>query len=332
MSKKTTTSRRRGTPVSPRPVMSSPSGGTRWMWVAALAAAVLLAAAVGFVIQVSRSSGGGNDQAAQGFGHVHGLAVAPAEDPASGEADPASGERAAGNEDLYVATHHGLFRLGGDRTLTRVSRQDLDLMGFTAAGDGRFLASGHPGEHGEGPANLGLIESTDGGVTWTSLSLEGAADFHGLRAAHGRVYGYNSARGAFMVSQDRRAWEERSTIPMGSFVVSPEDEDTVLAVTSRGLARSTDQGRGWTPVAGAPAVGLLDWGRGAQVWGVDAGAAVWSSEDGGTTWERRGTLPGAPHALTSSGDTLYAAVEGDTLVVSTDGGRNWTTRHSPTAG
>jgi hypothetical protein len=66
-------------------------------------------------------------------------------------------------------------------------------MGFTVAAPNQFLGSGHPGESDQNdPPNLGLIESTNGGQTWNSLSLKGAADFHSLEYRHGIVYGPDS--------------------------------------------------------------------------------------------------------------------------------------------
>ncbi|GGL41615.1 hypothetical protein [Planomonospora parontospora] len=171
--------------------------------IAALVVAVVVSAVAVFVIRGSGGTGGSGGSASPGeaFGHVHGIAVDPA------------------TKAPYVATHVGLFRIEDERTAVRVSQGTPDLMGFTAVGPGRFLASGHPGEHDEGPGNLGLIESADGGVTWKTMSLSGAADFHGLQAAHGLVYGYNSGDGAFLVSSDRRTWERRSTIAIGAFAV-----------------------------------------------------------------------------------------------------------------
>ena len=75
-------------------------------------------------------------------------------------------------------------------------------MGFTVVGPDHFLAGGHPGD--ESSASVGLIESTDAGATWTSLSLNGRADFHSLQARHGFVYGYDYGHptGEFMVTAD----------------------------------------------------------------------------------------------------------------------------------
>ncbi|MFG2058750.1 F510_1955 family glycosylhydrolase [Micromonospora sp. NPDC048930] len=277
--------------------------------VAGLAVAALVSAVVVFAV---RSRDGGQERAAGvEFGHVHGLAV-----------DHGSGV-------LYAATHVGLFRIDGEHTAVRVSTEGPDLMGFTAVGPGHFLASGHPDRHGDGPANLGLIESTDGGITWQTMSLSGAADFHGLRAAHGAVYGYNSTDGTFMVSTDRHTWERRSTVALGAFAVSPTDPQTVLALGEAGLQGSTDGGRTWTPISGAPAVGVLAWEQGAEVWGVERDGTVWQSADGGVTWQRRGRLPAQPNALTTHESTIFAAVTGDEIVASTDGGITWTRRYAP---
>jgi photosystem II stability/assembly factor-like uncharacterized protein len=253
----------------------------------------------------------GAQRSAVGFGHVHGLAVD------------------GGNGALYAATHVGLFRIDGEHTAVRVSEEGPDLMGFTTVGPGHFLASGHPDQSGDGPADLGLIESTDGGITWRTMSLSGAADFHGLQAAHGAVYGYNSTDGTFMVSTDRRTWQRRSTLALGTFAVSPTDPQVILAVGEAGVQRSTDGGRTWTPTSGSPGVGVLTWERKAEVWGADRDGAVWRSADGGSSWQLRGRLPAPPHALAAHGSTVVAAVTGDEIVASDDGGKTWTRRYAP---
>jgi hypothetical protein len=277
----------------------------RWPIVAGLAVAALTAAVVAYAARSSSS----DDHAAGGFGHVHGMAV-----------DTAGA--------LFVATHVGLYRVQDQSTAVRVSAEAPDLMGFTTDGPGRFLASGHPEAHSGDPANLGLIESTDGGVTWRSTSLTGAADFHGLHTANGTVYGYNSTDGAFMVSTDRQTWDRRSTVVMGAFAVSPTEADTVLAVARTGLQRSTDGGRSWQPVPGSRGFVTMTWTAGG-LWGIGADGTVWQSADNGTTWQQRGTVPGEPHAVTAGTGTLYVAVTGDDILASRDGGVTWTPHYSP---
>lgn len=90
-------------------------------------------------------------------------------------------------------------RTGGP---AQISQEQQDFMGFTVAGPDRLLASGHPTPGQDLPAALGLIESRDGGRTWQPVSLLGQADFHVLRAAGERVYGFDPASGMLLASGD----------------------------------------------------------------------------------------------------------------------------------
>lgn len=155
---------------------------------ASVGLAVLAVVAIVFI--AVRGGGSETSAALAGMAHVHGLGV-----------DPADGQ-------LLAGSHFGAFRVGDDGEVERFGPTQ-DFMGFSVAGPGHYLASGHPGAGQNGPGNLGLIESTDGGQRWETLSLEGKDDFHTLEARHGRVYGH--AGGRLMVSEDKRTWDERST-------------------------------------------------------------------------------------------------------------------------
>lgn len=287
-----------------------PGGSARWVGVAATVLAVI-AGTVVTLISGPGDAGVGGTAAAGDIGHVHALAV-----------DPATGV-------LHAATHHGLYRVDGADAAVRVSTHAPDLMGFTTVGPGHFVASGHPDPHARGPANLGLIESNDGGVTWNTIALSGAADFHGLHAAHDTLYGYNSTDGAFMASTDRRVWEHRSLTVIGAFTVSPSRPDEVLAVGRNGLQRSPDGGRSWQLLPGTPSLAVLTWDTDQELFGVDADGGVWQSSDGGVTWQRRGDADAPPHALTRHGAKLYLAVAGERIIASTDGGATWSTHYQP---
>ncbi|MCZ7379833.1 F510_1955 family glycosylhydrolase [Micromonospora sp. WMMC250] len=235
--------------------------------------------------------------------HVHGLGV-----------NPADGQ-------LYVATHHGVFRLPGTAA-DRVGDGRQDTMGFTVTGPDEFLASGHPAPDEDGPAHLGLIHSNDAGRSWQALSLAGQADFHLLRFSGGVVYGLDSSSGALMASSDRMTWETRSTLEAYDLAVDPHRPGTLLASTEKGLRRSTDGGRTWTPAGGPPAM-LLHWSArelvaimadGTLVRSVDA-AATWSSTPGRT--------PGAPAALTVYENVIYLATRDGRVLRSSDAGVTW---------
>src|SRR5664279_4061817 len=116
-------------------------------------------------------------------------------------------------------------------------------MGFTVAGPDRFLGCGHPDLRENLPALLGLMESTDRGQTWHSLSLLGEVDFHAIEAKHGQVYGYDATSETFLVSPDGRTWQRRAQVPLADYTVAPTRADLVLATGKAGLLRSTDEGR-----------------------------------------------------------------------------------------
>ncbi|GAA1864006.1 F510_1955 family glycosylhydrolase [Myceligenerans crystallogenes] len=227
--------------------------------------------------------------------HIHGIDV-----------DPADG-------DVYVGTHHGLFRVDDDGP-ELVGGHGQDFMGFTVAGPGHFLASGHPGEGQGGPGSVGLIESTDAGETWSEVSLGGGADFHALEYRHDRVYGLNSMTGQLLVSEDQENWEELTRTLMADFAVDPGSPDALIATTQGGLARSTDSGRTFEVLSDAPLLVLVSWADDGTVVGVTPEGAVYLAEDPAGEWTERGRLPGHPEALTAiSASEIYAAAVGKVM-------------------
>lgn len=271
----------------------------------AIAAVVGVAAIVFFVGRDGED--GASTAAPAGMAHVHGLAV-----------DPADGQ-------LLAGTHFGAFRVGDAGEVTQFGPVQ-DFMGFSVAGPGHYLASGHPGAGQSGPSNLGLIESTDGGKTWNAVSLEGEADFHTLKARHGRVYGFSG--GALMVSEDKKNWDQRASVPIADLAVSPDDPDRLIVTTEQGLGLSTDGGWQFQALPGAPALLLLTWTEGGTVIGVDPIGTVQTSEDGGKTWTERGSAGGQPAAMTATEEEIFVATRDGQIVESSDGGGTFAIRYS----
>ena len=238
--------------------------------------------------------------------HVHGLAV-----------DPRDGQ-------LLAGSHFGAFRVSQDGQLEQIGPTQ-DFMGFSVAGPGHYLASGHPGEGQGGPGNLGLIQSTDGGESWETVSLEGKADFHALEARHGRVYGHSG--GQLLVSEDGKTWDARASIALADLAISPEDPDTLVVTTQQGPEVSNDGGRTFRALSDAPVLVLVTWTEDGDLVGVDPEGGVHVSEDGGTTWTERGSAGGQPAALTATDDEVFVATgEGD-IFESDDGGTTFRTRY-----
>lgn len=261
----------------------------------------------------SDSAGAGAD-AVPGVEHVHGLGIDPADDS------------------LYVATHFGTFRVPDEGRAVRIGESYQDTMGFTVAAPGRFLGSGHPdvaGMRTGQPGLLGLIESTDGGASWQSLSLSGDVDFHALAFAHDRVYGWDSTGGRFMVSDDMETWATRATVDLFAFAVDPDDPSHIVGASPEGLLQSTDDGATWSPLEGPPVV-TLSWDDAAGLWGITDDGSSYRSEDGGAAWEPAGRLPGQPQALLATAESLWAAAvdeERTGIYRSDDDGATWVLRY-----
>jgi hypothetical protein len=249
--------------------------------------------------------------------HVHGLGV-----------DPEDGA-------LYIATHTGLWRVAEtENQAERVGDRLQDTMGFTIVGSGRFLGSGHPDPRDirdrRLPPLLGLIESTDAGKTWRPVSLLGEADFHVLRNAGNRVYGFDATNERLMVSRNAgRTWiAHQPPAPVIDLVPDPRLSRRILAATEDGLFASEDAGASWR-MRGAT-VGLLAWPAPNRLYAVNGRGRVFVSVDSGRAWNAVGDIGGQPAALLATGPRdLYVALHDGTIKRSPNGGASWGLRSSP---
>ena len=297
---------------APPPPRRSP-----WIERSLFAFFVIAAAAAALTFWRLSDGGQGSPAADAGPVHVHGLGINPT-------------DRA-----LFIATHTGLFRVGdGESKAARVGDSFQDTMGFTVVGDKQFLGSGHPDLRTDLPPLLGLIESTDDGRTWESISLLGDADFHVLRSGGERVYGYDASNVRLLTSNDAgRTWDEAERpSPLIDLAVDPADSRHVLAAgasdLSQGLYESRDGGQTWERIGDL--VGYLAWAESDQLFLVDGNGEVFSSGDSGDSFERRSSIGGQPAALLGqAADELYVALHDGTIKRSTDGGATWTIRSTP---
>ena len=256
----------------------------------------------------------GSDDGAEGIAaeatHIHGLGI-----------NPADGS-------LFVATHAGLYRSEpGAKAAVQVGEHLQDTMGFSVAGPDHFFGSGHPGPGQDGPPNLGLIESGDGGKSWKEVSLDGQADFHVLRYAGDRIYGFNGLTGLLMVSTDGgKSWLSHEP-PTGllDLAVDPENPDHVIGVSDVGLIESTDGGKSWGRQS--EEIGYLAWPNRMYLYLFDGDGGVSVSSDGGETFRKIGHLPDVPAAVSAGRPReLYAAMHDGEVLWSSDGGASWLQR------
>lgn len=232
--------------------------------------------------------------------HIHGLAVVDGQ--------------------VLAAAHNGLWKVGNGQA-ARVGDVRDDLMGFTAAGAGRYLASGHPADPGSGPPHLGLTQSVDEGRSWKNVSLPGQADFHALAVSGDTVYGFDAGR--LLASADGGVtWRDD---PIGEDVISLAmrrgDDRSVLAGTGAGV-KLRSGGRWKTILSGQPA--LVSWPSQRKMVAVALDGEISVSADGGRSWKQPGAAPGPPVAAYSEAASLIVASEDGSISRSTNNGATWT--------
>jgi len=194
---------------------------------AAVAGALLIAAC-------SSSEAAEGSVAAADVVHVHGLGVS--------------------QEGAYVATHHGLYEVVGD-SVRAASDAGHDLMGFTVAGPGALLASGHPVSPDDADLVVATVEggigrSRDGGRSWEQASSEQLVFVDwGSRG----VYGI-TADGQLAVSEDDGdTWDALGTVSGQPEALLAADDAIYAAVAGKGIVRSTDGGQTFEMVVDAGA-------------------------------------------------------------------------------
>ncbi|WP_169980801.1 F510_1955 family glycosylhydrolase [Microbispora sp. H10836] len=284
--------------------------------IVALLAVLLTGCAAGQADQVDQTRAQRTDSMDPGVGHIHGLGT-----------DPADGS-------IYIAGHFGLFQVRATNTAVRIADRVQDHMGFTVVGPKTFLASGHPSAvdvAAGAPAHLGLIRTTDAGLTWKTVSEAGTADFHALQPAGASLYAYDSQSGRIRRSVDNGVtWTDGAHLEVADLAGSADQPDLLYATTSEGPMVSQDGGKTFTALTGAPPLTFLDTlGKGLLV-GTATDGTVRRSEDGGKTWKTQGNLPGPAAAFsTTDGRRLLMATEDGTVYQSRDGGRTFSTAYKP---
>ena len=238
------------------------------------------------------------------------------------EVDPADGS-------LLLATNRGLYRVRKDRIdpmRARLEGSDVAKgLAFRFTGPGEAVGSGHPGRESSQWAVLGLVRTSDGGRTWSSVSRLGAADFHAIAVSGGTLAAAPGGEATVLVSRDGGRNFEPRTAPLAlqDLEIDPADPKRWVGTAETGVHLTTDGGSTWRPAD--PAGGArIAWPVSDALFRTDLDGRVSRSSDGGLTWEDVGRVDGETQALTAADErTLYAADLDGVVRVSRDGGETW---------
>ena len=245
--------------------------------------------------------------------HYHGLAVDPT--------DPSR---------LYLATHHGFYRVSADGTATRLSEVQ-DFMGFTPhpTDPSVLYASGHPSNGG----NLGFLMSVDGGTNWTQVSpgLNGPVDFHQMDVSPADPQVIYGAYDGIQLSRDGgKTWSMAGAAPEGliALAASARSADRIYGATQVGLVYSDDAGATWQDAAfNGETVTMVATGPDDTLYAYVIGRGLMSAKEAEPgAWSPLSSDPRIQLHLAVDGkdpNRLFAIAHKAGVIQSTDGGKTW---------
>lgn len=146
---------------------------------------------------------------------------------------------------------------------------------------------------------------------------------HALEVAGERIYGYDSAGGQLLMTEDRTRWAVLDRTPLVDLAVDPGDPDRLLATTSKGRLVECQVGDSAPPVEleGPPLV-FIDWADASTLVGLGSDGAVHLSDDGAASWQTTARVSGNAQALEVTPQAWLVATSHG-VYRSTDAGRRW---------
>ncbi|MCR4398723.1 MAG: stalk domain-containing protein [Firmicutes bacterium] len=253
---------------------------------------------------------------------------------------PAEVFRFFGAEVAYDA-RVGLVKVVSPETSSILGRRNLGPSGAAVA----CIAASAGGERiYAATIHHGLYASSDGGITWEHLGLEGGGIPRILEVSprDPRVVFYSKGSGLDRSSDGGRTWTAVRGLPdpfamtfdpSGKVAYAACAEGSMVGGSTVTLYRSTDGGLSWAATGSSvssylmgdilvhPGTGSLLLGSGCA--GEEGGrGAVKTSRDGGRTWKQSAVEGVLGLSVTPDGVVYSAGLQG--LWSSTDGGMTWT--------
>lgn len=158
----------------------------------------------------------------------------------------------ADGRQLLVAANDG-FRIFADGAWSTPDLPRHDYLGYSVTDDG-FYSSGYPDPATNLVSPFGLVKSTDGGQTLTSLAFEGESDFNIIDVGYQNhaIYVFTSipnsrlTLGIHYSLDDGQTWQESALrgikSRMAQLAVHPTEANRVALATEGGLFLSSDYG------------------------------------------------------------------------------------------
>ena len=210
---------------------------------------------------------------------------------------------------VLVLTHEGLYTLVGKNNMKLVGKDKIDVMGFTTLGKTLF-ASGHPAQGSKALNPIGLVKSTDGGLSWKSVSLVGKVDFHFLEGAGTDLYGADSQSGNLMYSADSgKSWSSLGANSFTDIAVSPDMSGIAVAIKGSKLLLTRNALKSTKELKSTLKFTQVEW-RDSGLYAL-SGTSLYMSSDLGNSWNKLNIFKGATGILSASDQLILVTVGSD---------------------
>lgn len=221
---------------------------------------------------------------------------------------------------ILIGTHEGLFIYQGPNKMQQIGKERFDVMGLTIIGK-TIYASGHPGKGSKLPEPVGLLKSTDNGVKWKKVSLQGKVDFHLLHAGAAELYGVDAQTNVLMYSSTNgKAWRQ---IGINSF------SDIAITNQYRGEAYAVENSKLYKSANAFSTMGMIKTPfpiNEIEIVGdklyATSGKSLYMSANKGESWREIFTFQTKISGISSS-DELIVTIVGRQIFKSKDGGRGF---------
>lgn len=221
---------------------------------------------------------------------------------------------------IFFGTHEGLVEYRGNNQVIDVGKDRFDVMGLTTLG-ATLYASGHPGPDSKLLQPVGLVKSEDAGKTWKKISLQGKVDFHLLEVTKSEIYGGDSTSGNLYYSNNLgKSWTTQGRNYFSDIAPNPTKVKSGLGIRDGALYSSNNAFLTSKVLKNSMNFSNIDWS--AERLLAASGKELLLSKDSGIKWKTLSTFTENIGVISQSAK-LIIVTSGNTLQVSSDGGKNF---------
>ena len=184
-----------------------------------------------------------------------------------------------------------------------------------------LFASGHPGINSKFAQPVGVLSSSDNGVTWKQVSLKGEVDFHMLEVGKSDMYGVDSGKGELMYSANLgKSWSSRGNNTYTDIAIDSSKAGAAFGLKKGQIYKSSDSFKSEKIIKSKLAFSAIEL-VGKRFYAV-SGSNLYLSTNGAASWAALATFD-KPIGVISTSESMLLVAAGDKILISKDLGKSF---------